>query len=347
MVHLMIYDFFVKPVLYLIDPEVAHRLGIMAARFVGTLYRFGFWARPSISDHKKLSTDSPFGKLSSPLGLAAGCDKNAEALWGWQAMGFGFVEIGTVTPDPQEGNPRPRLFRFSKHKAIVNRMGFNNDGVGKITERIRKAKQQGLRIKVGGNIGKGFATPINHAVDDYRACALQLSPVVDYIVINVSSPNTRGLRELQGQKHLDKIVGTVRASIGEKPLFIKVAPDRFEQFSPGVVEVVRKYSVTGVICGNTLANHASSRGLSNFDVICLPEGGLSGVPVLEKNISLLTHYSQKLPDVLRIGVGGIDSSESALKYFGAGAGLVQIYTALIFKGPSLPKRILAGLLARA
>ncbi|MCC6277738.1 MAG: quinone-dependent dihydroorotate dehydrogenase, partial [Oligoflexia bacterium] len=163
---------------------------------IGIAHRFGLWSKPSWSRDHRLQCETPFGKVDSPIGLAAGLDKNAQALWGWQALGFSFAEVGTATPLPQPGNPRPRLFRYVGLRAIVNRMGFNNDGAAIIALRVARAKKQGLKIKVGGNIGKNKETPIEAAPMDYMRAAAALAPHVDYLVINVSSPNTEGLRGL-------------------------------------------------------------------------------------------------------------------------------------------------------
>src|ERR1035441_152888 len=234
------FNFF-KYFLFLLPTEPAHYLGLLGVRFIGLLHRFGLWPRKAWARHPHLKTQTPFGEVENPLGLAAGLDKNAEALLGWQALGFGFVEIGTVTPEPQPGNFHPRLFRYVRHRAIVNRMGFNNIGVRRVAQNIKSARARGLKIKLGGNISKNGATPIENAADDYRIAALMLSDCVDYLVINVSSPNTAGLRSLQSYQQLEKIIESVLTVFSDKPIFIKVAPDGFENYINDVTNIVRKF----------------------------------------------------------------------------------------------------------
>lgn len=331
----------IKPLIFLLPPELAHHLGLAVVRIIGFLHRHGIWQRSQWSRDRRLETQTPFGRLDSPLGLAAGFDKNAKALWGWQALGFGFVEIGTVTPVGQPGNEKPRLFRFPRWQALVNRLGFNNEGAQAISARLKEAKQQGLKIKVGGNIGKNFSTPLENAAMDYRRAAMQIQAYVDYLVINVSSPNTPGLRDMQGEIFLDNIVAGVRHEAPDKPIFIKVAPDNFETFQQGVLHVVEKYKLAGVICGNTLANHAAS-SLKEKEVISLPKGGLSGGPVFENNLNLAKSYVGELPFV--IGVGGITTPSKAHQYLQSGCKLIQIYTGFIYQGPGFIKEILVKLL---
>lgn len=335
-----------KPLIFLLPEEFAHRLAIIFLRIYGFFHYHGLIRRPMWAKDYSLTIQTPFGKLDSPLGLAAGCDKNAQALFGWQALGFGFVEVGTLTPKAQPGNPKPRLFRFPRLTALVNRLGFNNHGVEAAAERIKKAKQKGLLIKVGGNIGKNFSTPLISAAQDYRLAALALSPHVDYLVINVSSPNTPGLRVMQNSEFLEQIILAVKSVSANTPLFIKVAPDEYLNFIKGICELVRKHNLSGVICGNTLANHASSGELSEADIIKLPQGGLSGKPVFKTNLALAHAYSLALVDKFIIGVGGIVSAGDASEYFKAGVKAVQIYTGLVYSGPSLIKSILCSLIKK-
>lgn len=336
------YDL-VKPLIFLLPPETAHFLGLWGVKLIGWLHRMGLWQRGAWATRRELERETPFGKLSAPVGLAAGLDKNGQGLWGWQALGFGFAEVGTITPEAQPGNPKPRLFRYFKHKALVNRLGFNNLGVVKIASNIRKAKRQGLRIKVGGNIGKNLTTPLEQAVRDYRRAALELSDCVDYLVINVSSPNTPGLRGLQTETLLDEIVTGVKTVAPQIPLFIKVAPDGFEQYVDGILKVTERHKLSGIICGNTLANHASSHGLTEREIATLPNGGLSGRPIFENNLRLAESYAVKNPSLFIIGVGGIVEPAQAQRYFQSGIALVQIYTGFIFGGPHFIKTLLSGL----
>ena len=296
---------------------------------IGALHRMGIWRRPRWAKTNQVTT--PFGTLDSPLGLAAGFDKNGIALFGWQALGFSFVEVGIVTPRPQAGNPVPRLFRYPETKSLVNRMGFNNDGVHAVAERIRSAKKAGLRIPVGGNVGKNLTTPVENAPQDYTLAALALKDVVDYLVINVSSPNTPGLRSLQDEMLLEQIVQPIRSAAPSLPLLIKVAPDNFRDFIEGVGSIVEKYNLSGVICGNTFADHQ------------LEKGGVSGAALFERNLELCRAYSESKAFPFLIGVGGIGSAQNARSYLQISAQLVQIYSSLVFEGPLIIEEIISGI----
>lgn len=320
--------FLIRPALFKLSAEMAHEIGMLGIRTIGVLHRLRIWPRPGWAKTNQVT--SPFGILDSVLGLAAGFDKNGKALWGWQALGFSFVEVGTVTPKPQEGNPRPRLFRYPERKSLVNRMGFNNDGADAVADRIRRAKKAGLRIAVGGNIGKNLSTSIEDAPRDYASVALALKDVVDYLVINVSSPNTPGLRSLQDANSLGRIVQPIRSAAPTVPLFIKVAPDQFRDFIDGVGSVVTKYNLDGVICGNTLADHD------------LEKGGLSGTAIFETNLLLCQTYANTRAFPFLIGVGGIGSAQDAQAYLQSGAQLIQIYSGLVFEGPQLIEDIIIG-----
>ncbi len=301
---------------------------MLGVQLIGALHRLGIWTRPGWAKTNHVTT--PFGILDSTLGLAAGFDKDATALWGWQALGFSFVEVGTVTPRPQEGNPRPRLFRYPEIESLVNRMGFNNDGAHAVADRIRRAKKAGLKIAVGGNIGKNRSTSVEDAPRDYASAALALKDVVDYLVINVSSPNTPGLRSFQDETSLERIVQPIRSAVPTLPLFIKVAPDQFRDFIDGVGSIVAKYNLSGVICGNTLADHD------------LEKGGLSGAAIFEKNLELCQAYANTRAFPFLIGVGGIGTAQGAQAYLQSGAKLVQIYSSLVFEGPRVIEVIVKG-----
>lgn len=318
----------IRPILFNLSPEKAHKVGMIGVRIIGFLHRLGVWDRPRCANANQVTT--PFGILDSPLGLAAGFDKNGTALWGWQALGFSFVEVGTVTPRPQVGNPLPRLYRYPETKSLVNRMGFNNDGVHAVADRIRRAKKAGLKIAVGGNIGKNRDTSVEDAPRDYASAALALKDVVDYLVINVSSPNTPGLRSLQDENLLERIVQPIRSVAPRVPLFIKVAPDQFREFIDGVGSVVKRYDLSGVICGNTLADHH------------LEKGGLSGAAIFGRNLQLCQAYSKTRDVPFLIGAGGIGSAQSAEAYLQSGAQLVQIYSSLVFEGPRVIDEIVRG-----
>jgi dihydroorotate dehydrogenase len=317
------YRLAIRFTLFLLPPELAHNIGLSLVRLFGFFYRV--LINPLNLNNKRGFISTPFGFLKSPVGLAAGLDKNAKALWGWEALGFSFVEIGTVTPRSQKGNNKPRLFRHIKIKALVNRMGFNNDGAQIISSRLRKARAQGLKIKVGGNIGKNFLTNMEDAPRDYGLCAQALADVVDYLVINVSSPNTPGLRGLQSEENLRAIVTEVQKGAPHKPLFIKVSPDQFNDFIEGVEKIAREFKIDGLICGNTVANHN------------LQQGGLSGGPVFSTNLELCQVYASRNPDLFIIGVGGIFNAKQGQTYLDQGAKLIQVYTGFIYEGPLLPR----------
>jgi dihydroorotate dehydrogenase len=334
----------VKKILFLFPPEAAHDLGLGVVRIFGFFHRLGLLPLGPWAAHPRLKRETPFGTINSPVGLAAGFDKNATALWGWQALGFAFVEVGTVTPVAQEGNSRPRLFRLPRFHAVINRMGFNNDGARAVANRIRSAKKQGLKIKVGGNIGKNKDTPVNQAADDYRKAAREFRDCADYLVINVSSPNTPGLRDLQSQTYLEDIVRAVKEEVPSLPVFIKVAPDNFAGFIDGVVATAKKFKVAGMICGNTLANHASAEGVPAENLAGFPDGGLSGRPIFSLNVKLCEAYAVRAPDLYLIGVGGIGDSFQAIRYFQAGADLVQVYSSFVYEGPSFVKKLLTNLI---
>lgn len=224
--------------------------------------------------------------------------------------------------------PHPRLFRCPEIKSLVNRMGFNNDGAHAVAGRISRAKKAGLKIAVGGNIGKNLATSVEDAPRDYTAAALALRDVVDYLVINVSSPNTPGLRSLQDENSLEGIVQPIRSAAPKLPLFIKVAPDHFREFIDGVESIVKSYNLSGVICGNTLAYHD------------LEKGGLSGAAIYDKNLQLCRAYSNTRAFPFLIGVGGIGNTQSAKAYLQSGTQLVQIYSSLVFEGPRVIEDII-------
>jgi len=311
-----------RRLLFQLPPETAHRLA-------------NAWLRvaPSGAPHAVPSLEQTLWGLwfPSPLGLAAGMDKGAVLAPGWFSLGFGWVEIGTITPLRQRGNPRPRLFRLPEQRALINRMGFNNDGAAAVAERLRRLGARPGPICV--NIGRNKDTPNERAADDYAAAARALAPHADILAINASSPNTPGLRELQSQ--LGALVAAVRAET-EKPVLVKLSPDEPDDRLAEMARAAESAGAAGVIATNTTVNHAGE------------QGGLSGAPLRERALQVckLLYRSVKVPV---IGVGGISSAEDAYARVRAGASLFQLYTALIYEGPSLPRRInhgLAALLAR-
>lgn len=272
------------------------------------------------------------------LGLAAGMDKNGKHIDYFSSIGFGFVEVGTITPKPQKGNPKPRLFRIKKHRAIINRMGFNNEGMEEIYRNIRSAKRKDTIL--GVNIGKNKDTPNEKAHEDYLLCFRKLFDVADYFTVNVSSPNTKGLRMLQGKDYLQKIVETLEQENQKhskpKPILIKLSPDATPETLDDIIAVVNPSSISGIIAGNTTIDKSSVAPLPEK----FREGGLSGLPLGKKSTDMIRHIRPKLqPEKIIIGVGGIFSPEDALEKIEAGADLVQVYTGLVYRGPKIVKEI--------
>jgi dihydroorotate dehydrogenase len=283
-------------------------------------------------------------KFKNPIGLAAGFDKNASMVEDLAEFGFGFIEIGTVTPLPQPGNEKPRMFRLPSDEALINRMGFNNQGVDVAADRLKRIDKKGLII--GGNIGKNKNTPNADAVNDYIKCFDRLFDVVDYFVVNVSSPNTPGLRELQEKEPLKSILNTLqqrnRKNDISRPILLKIAPDLTNSQLDDIIEIVKETKIAGVIATNTTL---SREGLSAPESLKNESGGLSGKPLTQRSTEVISYLSrQSDKSFVIIGVGGIHSPEDALEKIKAGASLIQIYTGFVYEGPGLIKRILKNLL---
>jgi len=342
----MVYRWLVRPLLFRLDPERAHHLTLWMLKQVGRLPPLHALLRRSLlMEHPLLRTRVWGLDFSNPVGLAAGFDKGGTAVGGLAGLGFGFIEVGTVTPRPQPGNPLPRLFRLPAEQAVINRMGFNSEGAEAVGKRLRAG---GLRIPVGVNLGKNADTRLEHALDDCCQGLEHLYDLGDYFVINVSSPNTPGLRDLQECTRLnDLLIGMQQSNRGlarmrgtlPKPLFVKIAPDLEPKELDGVIEVVQTVPLDGIIATNTTVGRA---GLS----APTPEvGGLSGMPLRRRATEvvhyLFTHAEGRIPI---IGVGGIFSAEDAYEKICAGASLVQVYTGLVYEGPTLPHRINLGLI---
>ena len=285
-------------------------------------------------------------KFKNPVGLAAGFDKNADLVEELAAFGFGFIEIGTVTPLPQPGNDKPRMFRLPADKGLINRMGFNNQGVDVVAARLSRVKRNGLVI--GGNIGKNKITPNEDAVSDYIKCFDRLFDVVDYFVVNVSSPNTPGLRELQEKEPLKKILNTLqqrnRKNDISRPILLKIAPDLSESQLDDIIEIVQETNIAGVVATNTTI---SRDGLVSAEALKIETGGLSGKPLTQRSTEVIRYLSEKSKkSFVIIGVGGIHSPEDAVEKLEAGASLIQLYTGFIYEGPGLVKKINKGILLR-
>ncbi len=321
----------VRPLLFTLDAERAHHLGLGVAECIARRRWLTRWL------HAPLPNASPihaFGlTFEHPVGLAPGLDKNAVATAAWWAFGFSFVELGTVTPRPQAGNPKPRMFRVVDRLGIVNRMGFNNDGMEAVANRLRQQKEQGLRppMPIGISVGKNKDTPNERAMEDYVQATTTLAPWADFITINISSPNTVGLRDLQTPESVANLVRSVREAAAGKPVLLKLAPEITGDGMKEILDAAVGAGCAGFILTNTLKVGAPEN---------LPEGGLSGRPLRATALMRVAEARQHLgPSVPLIGVGGIDDAESAQAMLRAGAQLVQIYTGLVYRGPFLPRRI--------
>lgn len=343
-----------RPLLFSMAPERAHHFtfGLLetAAKIPGALALAG-GAKPP----KAAAVEVMGLKFPSPVGLAAGMDKDAKHVEAMSALGFGFIEVGTLTPKPQPGNEQPRLFRLPADRALINRMGFNNGGVVEAVERLRKRRPG---IIVGGNIGKNKVTLNEQAVDDYVMCFEALYPVVDYFVVNVSSPNTPGLRELQEKGPLLEILGRLK-ELGDqkmrrsedqkmipKPILLKIAPDLSDAQLDDVCAVVKESGIAGVIATNTTISR-ETLSTPKAEVEAMGMGGVSGAPVRKRSTEVVHYLRERLPrPLVIIGVGGIDSADAAMEKLDAGADLVQVYTGLIYEGPALVKRINQAFAAR-
>ena len=336
------YKSLIRKVLFKFDPEEVHHFTFSMLKNLFKIPLIGSLARSKFLVENKKLEKKLFGlTFKNPVGLAAGFDKNAMLFDEFANYGFGFVEIGTVTPKPQEGNPKKRLFRLVEDEAIINRMGFNNDGVKLIAKRLRKRKAD---IIIGGNIGKNKVTPNENAVDDYLICFNELFDVVDYFVVNVSSPNTPNLRALQDKEPLTKLLNTLQVENNKKespkPILLKIAPDLTDDQLLDIIDIVKITKIKGVIATNTTIFRENLKSEKKIET-----GGLSGKPVRERStevIRFLADNSNKAFSI--IGVGGIHSAKDAIEKLDAGADLVQIFTGFIYEGPSLVKKINKALL---
>lgn len=334
------YKFF-RPLLFAIDPEVIHAFAAGVLRVTAGLpgIRWMMMSLFTVRD-KRLERNLLGLTFKNPVGLAAGFDKDAKLIDGLANLGFGFIEIGTLTPRAQPGNPKPRLFRLPKDQALVNRMGFNNEGVHAAVARLRKRRTD---VIVGGNIGKNKATSNEDAHKDYEACFQALYDHVDYFVLNVSSPNTPGLRELQDKQPLQQLVEAVialnRTKPTPRPILLKIAPDLTEGQLGDVVDILKTTRVDGVIATNTTISR-DGLDTSSAELGRIGAGGLSGKPLSSKATAVIRYLREKLgPNFPIIGVGGIMTPEDALVKLEAGADLVQVYTGFIYEGPGIVRRI--------
>lgn len=342
------YKLIIKPIFFLFDPEKIHHFAFGTIRFWFKVPGIKWITKKTFQVKDAKLEKELFGlKFKSPVGLAAGFDKDAKLYNELSAFGFGFIEIGTVTPLPQEGNPKKRLFRLPKDKGIINRMGFNNGGVKAAANRLRKKNTD---VIIGGNIGKNKVTPNEEAILDYEKCFHELFDVVDYFVVNVSSPNTPNLRDLQDKEPLTKLLKRLMELNNEKPkqkpILLKIAPDLTNEQLDDIVEIVAETMIDGVIATNTTISREGLK-TDKSEVEAIGNGGLSGKPVTNRSTEVIRYLATKSNKSFPIiGVGGIHSAEDAKEKLDAGADLVQIYTGFIYEGPGLVKRINKGLIKK-
>lgn len=335
------YQFLVRPFLFLFDPERVHHFTFGAIRLLHYIPGFGALVRAIYKQQAPQLERKLFGlTFPNPVGLAAGFDKDAKLFGPLSNFGFGFIEIGTLTPKPQPGNPKKRLFRLPLDQALINRMGFNNQGVDAAVKRMKKKHQ----VLIGGNIGKNKITPNVDAIDDYRYCFEALFDHVDYFVVNVSSPNTPNLRALQDKAPLTELLQTLQADNRQKaqpkPLLLKIAPDLTDEQLLDIIDIVAQTQIDGVIATNTTIARDNLKDPNQAET-----GGLSGRPLKNRStevIRFLATQSNKAFPI--IGVGGIHRAEDALEKLEAGADLIQLYTGFIYQGPALIKAINQALL---
>jgi dihydroorotate dehydrogenase len=330
-----------RPLLFQLGPETAHHwslAGLQAMSHMGPL-------NPVRLTVPELPVEVMGLRFGNPVGLAAGMDKDGDYIDGLGALGFGFLELGTVTPRPQPGNPQPRLFRLPRAEALINRMGFNNKGVDHLVERVRTARYRGV---LGINIGKNLSTPVEDALADYLVCLRKVYPVAGYVAINISSPNTPGLRDLQRGAHLDRLLSGLcaeRESLAQAhgrsvPIAVKVAPDLEPSELRELADAVRKHGLDAIIAGNTTMARDGVEGLPHGD----EAGGLSGRPLRERSTAIVARLADRLGgDIPIIACGGVFSGEDARAKIDAGARLVQVYSALIYRGPALVREIVDAL----
>lgn len=339
------YKVFVRPLLFHFDPEAVHYFTFNFLKIVCKIPGVKFLMLFLYSNREKKLERELFGiKFQSPVGLAAGFDKDAKLIDELACFGFGFIEIGTLTPKPQLGNNKPRLFRLPKDQGLINRMGFNNSGVSLAVNRLKKRKSN---VIIGGNIGKNKVTSNENAFDDYKICFEELYPYVDYFVVNVSSPNTPGLRELQEKEPLKKLLAGVKqlslAKPKPKPILLKIAPDLTDTQLSEIVEILIETKTDGVIATNTTI---SRDGLATDvnEIKQIGNGGLSGKPLAERSNEVISFLRVRLEkNYPIIGVGGVMSVNDALEKIKAGADLIQIYTGFVYQGPAFVKKINSAL----
>jgi len=336
----------VKPLFFQMNPEQAHHNVTSGLKFFTKIWGSDALLKSLYTVEDPRLQTTVFGlTFKNPVGLAAGFDKNADYIEQMSKLGFGFIEIGTVTPKPQPGNDKPRMFRLLNDEALINRMGFNNQGADVAAGRLKHLKEKNGVI-IGGNIGKNKVTPNEEAVNDYIYCFNSLFDYVDYFVVNVSSPNTPGLRDLQEKEPLKKILNTLQelnhTKASPKPILLKIAPDLTDSQLDDIVEIVQDTKIAGVIATNTTI---SREGLHSDPNLVKEAGGVSGKPLTKRSTEVIKYLSDKSNKAFPIiGVGGIHSAADAIEKLNAGASLIQIYTGFIYEGPGLVAEICKGIL---
>ncbi len=341
---MLLYKLFVRPMLFLLPSEVAHDLTLSLLEFASrhpfllSLLRWKF-----AYEDPRLETNILGLCFKNPFGLAAGMDKNARALPAWGALGFGFVEIGTITPRKQTGNDKPRMFRIRKDRGIINRLGFNNDGSLAVANRLETLGK--LPIIVGISVGKQKETPLEYTATDHDICLERLFRYGDYFVLNISSPNTLGLRKLQGKNFILELLQRARSKMDElnaiyrtrKSIFVKIAPDLNRDELETILDAVAEARIDGVIATNTTL---SREGLQSDETLTKEKGGASGPALQKRSREIVRKVSSYLPATVIIGVGGIECGPSAHNMMRAGANLIEVYTGLVYEGPGLIKKVL-------
>jgi len=340
--------FFTRFFLFLFPPEFAHNFTFFLIRIFFKIPFVKSIEKSKYCIYNKKLERNIFGlKFSNPVGLAAGFDKNAKLINDLDAFGFSFIEIGTVTPKTQYGNKKPRLFRLRKDKALINRMGFNNDGLDKVVSRLKNRR---ANVIIGGNIGKNKTTPLEKSVEDYEKCFNDLFKYVDYFVLNVSSPNTPQLRELQKKEKLEVLISSIQSINNSKscpkPILIKISPDLQFKDVDEVITLIKKYNISGIVATNSTNKRDGLK--TNFkNVKKIGLGGLTGSPVRKMSTDMIKYIYQKSSGSIPIiAAGGIMSPEDAIEKIEAGASLVQLYTGFVYEGPLLVKRINKAILAK-
>jgi dihydroorotate dehydrogenase len=340
------YKTFIRPILFCFDPEKIHHFVFILLKVLHSIPGIPAISRVFYKVNDDRLKRSVFGlEFDNPVGLAAGFDKEAKLYNELANLGFGFIEIGTLTPKGQAGNPKPRLFRLPEDSALVNRMGFNNEGVEAAVERLKKRK---TKVLIGGNIGKNKLTPNEQANNDYYKAFYALYEYVDYFVVNVSSPNTPNLRELQDKQPLTALLKMLKDEMAtmpnHKPILLKIAPDLSNEQLDDIIDIVADVKIEGIIATNTTIDRSMLKS-EKSKVDAIGAGGLSGKPVRARSTEVIAYLHQKSNGAFPIiGVGGIYTADDAIEKMKAGASLVQVYSGFIYEGPSMVKKICKGIL---